>query len=145
MAKQYRLGAIRRLVNRVVSRRVLAGKSVGADVRLLTTIGRKSGLARTTPVTIVEVGGEEWLVAPYGAVSWVHNIRAHPRATLTKGDTTTSFTAVEISPADAAPVLRHYVTEVKVVRPFFNTAFDGPLEAFAAEPDKPVFRIDAAG
>ena len=145
MAKQYRLGIFRRLINRVVTRRVTAGKSVGADVRLLTTTGRRSGLPRTTPVTIVEVEGEEWLVAPYGSVSWVHNIRANPRASFTKGSATTSFTAVEVSPEEAAPVLHRYVTEVKVVRPFFDASHDGPAEAFASEPDKPVFRIDGAG
>lgn len=145
MAKQYRLGAIRRLINRIVTTRVAAGKDVGADVRLLTTVGRKSGLDRTTPVTIVEVGGHEWLVAPYGSVSWVHNIRANPRATFTVGHATTPFTAVEVPPGEAAPVLRRYVTDVKVVRPFFETPHDGPLEGFASEPDKPVFRIDPAG
>ena len=53
--------------------------------------------------------------------------------------------AVEVSPEEAAPVLHRYVTEVKVVRPFFDASHDGPAEAFASEPDKPVFRIDGAG
>ena len=145
MARQYRLGAVRRLVNRVVAKRVAAGKGLGADVRLLTTVGRRSGLDRTTPVTIVEVGGREWLVAPYGSVSWVHNIRANPRATLTRGGTTSPFTAVEVSAEEAAPVLRHYVTRVKVVRPFFDASHDGPVETFASESDKPVFRIESSG
>ena len=144
MARDYRLGAGRRLINRIVAKRVRAGKSVGADVRLLTTIGRKSGLERTTPVTIVEVGGNEWLVAPYGAVAWVHNLRASGTATLAKGDESLGVRAVEATPAEAAPVLKHYITEVKVVRPFFDVSHEDPVASFIdIAPGKPVFEIEA--
>jgi deazaflavin-dependent oxidoreductase (nitroreductase family) len=146
MAKQYRLGFMRRLVNRVITNRVRSGKSVGADVRLLTTIGRKTGEQRTNPVTIVAVGGAEWLVAPYGPVAWVHNLRATGTATLSTAGDPVEFRAIEANAPEAAPVLKHYITEVKVVRPFFDVAPDAPQEAFieiAAQ--KPVFRIEAAG
>jgi deazaflavin-dependent oxidoreductase (nitroreductase family) len=144
MARQYRLGVIRRLVNRIVTGRVRAGKSVGGDVRLLTTVGRKTGLQRTNPVTIVEVGGAEWLVAPYGPVAWVHNLRAAGTATLATDGDPVEFRAVEADAATAAPVLKHYITEVKVVRPFFDVAPDAPLDAFTAvAPGKPVFRIES--
>ena len=144
MAKQYRLGFVRRLVNRIVSSRVRAGKSASADVRLLTTIGRKTGLPRTNPVTIVEVDGAEWLVAPYGPVAWVHHLRAVGTATLATDGDPVEFRAVEVDAATAAPVLKHYITEVKVVRPFFDVGPDAPAEAFiGVAPDKPVFRIEA--
>jgi len=142
MTRKYRLGAGRRLINRIITKRVRAGKSVGADVRLLTTIGRKSGLERTTPVTIVKVGGTEWLVAPYGAVAWVHNLRASGTATLARGDESLEVRAAQAAPEEAAPVLKHYITEVKVVRPFFDVDHDDPVEAFIGiAPDKPVFEI----
>ena len=38
---------------------------------VMTTIGRKSGTPRMTPVTLVETTDKKWLVAPYGPVSWV--------------------------------------------------------------------------
>ena len=95
MAKQYRLGFMRRLVNRVITNRVRSGKSVGADVRLLTTIGRKTGEQRTNPVTIVAVGGAEWLVAPYGPVAWVHNLRATGTATLSTAGDPIEFRAID--------------------------------------------------
>jgi len=144
MARQYRLGFMRRVVNRIVSRRVGTGKSVGADVRLLTTIGRKTGLPRTNPVTIVTLVGVDWLVVPYGPVAWVHNLRAAGTATLTTEGDPVAFRAVEVNAATAAPVLKHYITEVKVVRPFFDLGPDAPVEAFVGiAPDKPVFRIEA--
>ena len=49
---------------------------------LLTTRGRKTGRPLTHPATVVENEGQRWLVAPYGAVSWVHNARAAGRVSL---------------------------------------------------------------
>jgi hypothetical protein len=54
---------------------VLARAGIG-PIYLLSTRGRRSGRLRTTPVVPVEHAGKRWLVAPYGAVSWVHNARA---------------------------------------------------------------------
>ena len=45
-------------------------------MHLLTVRGRKSGLPRTTPVNLIEYQGRRWLVAPYGEVAWVRNVRA---------------------------------------------------------------------
>jgi deazaflavin-dependent oxidoreductase (nitroreductase family) len=48
---------------------------------VLTTIGRKTGRPRSTPVTLVEKGDQRWLVAPYGPVSWVLTAVADPQGT----------------------------------------------------------------
>jgi deazaflavin-dependent oxidoreductase (nitroreductase family) len=56
----------------------LASMLARAGIRpfwLLTTRGRKTGRPHTNPVTLVEQDGRSWLVAPYGAVSWVQNAR----------------------------------------------------------------------
>ena len=59
-----------------VARRVLAtGVPLGYN-GLLTIRGRKSGLPRTTPLAIIEVGGRRWVWAPWGEVQWVRNLRA---------------------------------------------------------------------
>src|SRR5215472_1726046 len=52
---------------------------------LLTVRGRKSGQPRTTPVVVIEQDGDRYLVAPYGAVDWVRNLRAAGTAILTRG------------------------------------------------------------
>jgi len=141
VATAYRLSPIRRAVNALVH--VLLRAGLGPPrTYLLTVPGRRTGQPRSTPVTLVETGGQRCLVAPYGAVSWVQNARAAGRATLSRGRRSETAKLEELGPAESAPVLRQYVREVPITRPFFDAGPDAPLEAFAAEaPRHPVFRI----
>lgn len=59
-----------------------AGVPMGPDV-LITVRGRKSGMPRSTPVTVCENSGRRGLISPFGEVNWVHNLRAAGRATIT--------------------------------------------------------------
>jgi deazaflavin-dependent oxidoreductase (nitroreductase family) len=141
MAKQYRLGTVRRLVNRLVVRRLRKGDM--GDTYLLTTLGRKSGLERTTPVTIARRDGHRYLVAPYGTVGWVHNIRDSGVAELSQGENVEEITVTEVDAATAAPVLKQYVEEVSVVRKFFDADKSDPVAEFEMEASRhPVFRIN---
>jgi len=70
-----------------------AGVPMGPDV-LLTIRGRKTGLPRTTPVTIAENSGRRGLIAPFGEVNWVRNLRAAGRATISVGRRKEDVTAV---------------------------------------------------
>ena len=109
---------------------------------LLTVRGRKTGLPRSTPVTLVVEGEQRWLVAPYGAVGWVRNARASGVVTLSRGRGYETVRIVEVGPEESAPVLRRYVTEVPITRPFFDITPESSLEAFEAETHRhPVFRI----
>ena len=78
MARVYRLGLWRRLINWVIGVLLRLGVSP-PHTYLLTVRGRKSGQPYSTPVTLVEEAGERWLVAPYGEVGWVRNARAAER------------------------------------------------------------------
>jgi hypothetical protein len=72
----------------------------------------------------------------------VRNARAAGQVTLSRGRRSETVAMVELEPAEAAPVLKQYVTEVPITRPFFEARPDSPLEAFASEaPRHPVFRI----
>jgi len=141
MAATYRLSGWRRAVNWLV--RVLLSMGLGPPrTYLLTVRGRKSGQPRSTPVTLVIEGDRRWLVAPYGAVGWVRNARAAGTVTLRRGHRSEVVRIVEIGPEESAPVLRRYVREVPVTRPFFDVTTHSPLDAFQAEaPRHPVFRI----
>ena len=141
MASKYRLTRGRRAVNRIV--RTLNSIGVGSECDcLLTVTGRKSGLPRTTPVTLVRDGASRWLVAPYGEVGWVRNARVAGTVTLRCGRRTETVEIEEVSPAEAAPVLREYIRHVAVTRPFFDVKPDSTLDAFAAEaPRHPVFLL----
>jgi hypothetical protein len=49
----------------------------------------------------------------------------------------------EVSPAEAAPVLSHYLELVPVVRPYFGMGPDAPIEALAARAEQhPVFALE---
>jgi deazaflavin-dependent oxidoreductase (nitroreductase family) len=141
VAATYRLSAWRRVANVLV--RALLRIGVGPrHTYLLTVRGRRSGRSYSTPVTLVEEGKRRWLVAPYGEVAWVRNARAAGQVTLSRGRHAETTAILELTSQEAAPVLKQYVTEVPITRPFFDARPDSPLEAFVAEAHHhPVFRI----
>ena len=109
---------------------------------LLTTIGRKSGMPRSNPVTLIEEGEHRWLVSPFGNVSWVHNAKASGKVTLTRNGKSETVSIRECSAEQAAPVLRKYVTNVAITRPYFDVGTNSSEEAYLAEaPKHPVFEI----
>jgi len=44
--------------------------------RLVTIRGRKTGIPRTTPLAVIEIGGRRWVWSPWGEVDWVRNLRS---------------------------------------------------------------------
>jgi len=143
MARSYRLGPARRAGNMVMTAMIRLGIG-GKGSYLLTTTGRKSGLRRTTPVTLVSEGGQRWLVAPYGRVGWVHNVRANPVISVRRGGSSEELRAVEVDADAAGPVLKRYVTGVPITAPYFDARAEDPVGKFTAEADRhPVFRLSA--
>jgi deazaflavin-dependent oxidoreductase (nitroreductase family) len=144
MAVTYRLGRWRRMLNVLV--RALLHVGLGPrHTYLLTVHGRRSGTPYSTPVTLVEEGTHRWLVAPYGEVSWVRNARAAGQVTLSRGRHTETVVIAELGPDGAAPVLKQYVTELPITRPFFDAKPHSPIEVFVAEAHRhPAFRIHGA-
>jgi deazaflavin-dependent oxidoreductase (nitroreductase family) len=141
--RQYRLSAWRRAVNAIV-RRLVRTPLAPPHTYLLTVRGRRTGDAHTTPVYLIEQGAERWLVAPYGEVGWVRNARAAGEVTLRRRGRTETVKVEELGAEDSAPILREYVREVPVVRPFFAAKKNAPVEQFAAEAAAhPVFRLVA--
>ena len=144
MARTYRLGRTRRLVNVVLTGLLRAGVPADPHLYLLSVPGRSSGRIYTTPVILVE-NGERFLVAPYGEVGWVRNARAAGRVTLSRGRHHETVGFHQVGPEESAPVLQTYLRRVRVVRPFFDVTPDSPLEEFAAEAARhPVFFIESA-
>ena len=70
----YRKSLWRRALNAFVRPLARLGLA-GPHTHLLTVRGRVSGKPWSTPVSIVRDGEERWLVAPYGTVGWVRNVR----------------------------------------------------------------------
>jgi deazaflavin-dependent oxidoreductase (nitroreductase family) len=140
-AREYHLGPARRLVNafvRPLTRLGLGGRST----YVLSVRGRRTGQVHSTPVTIMEIDGHRHLVAPYGEVSWVKNARAAGEVELSRRGVTERLAVRELEPAERAPVLRKYLREIPVVRPFFDVTPDDPDDAFLrVAPEKPVFEL----
>ena len=142
MAKTYRVGPAVRISNALVAALLRRGVKMGGNT-LLTVPGRKSGEPQTTPVTILEWNGERWLQSPFGEVNWVSNLRAAGRATLTRGRRVEPISVVELSPAEAAPVLKGTLASYpSLIKGYFDVTPESPLEAFEQEaPRHPMFRV----
>jgi deazaflavin-dependent oxidoreductase (nitroreductase family) len=141
VAKTYRLTRGTRLVN--VLFRTLTRLGMGASYRhILTVPGRKTGRLYSTPVDVIELEGQRWLVAGYGPASWVTNARAAGEVTLSRGRSTDRFKVEEVAPEAAVPVLRRYINEIRVTRTYFDANPASTDEEIAAElPKHPVFRL----
>jgi deazaflavin-dependent oxidoreductase (nitroreductase family) len=139
-ARQYRPSRGRRVGDAIMSLFVRAG--LVPSTYLLTTRGRRTGRPLTHPVTVVEDDGRRWLVAPYGAVSWVHNARAAGRVTVGRRGDRRDYGIREVPAAEAGPVLKRYVGVATATRPYFQADKDAPVEDFVAEADHhPVFEL----
>jgi deazaflavin-dependent oxidoreductase (nitroreductase family) len=144
MAKAYRMNGFTRLGNALSSAMIRLG--IGpAGMHLLRVRGRKTGLPRTTPVNLIEYGGRRWLVAPYGEVAWVRNARAAGEAELLRGNTVEHARLREATADEAAPVLRSYLRQLRlVVGSYFDVTPASSDAAFAAEASRhPVFQLTA--
>ena len=146
MPRAYRFGPTRRAVN--VAMTALLRLGIPAPQRtsyLMTTRGRRTGTSRTVPVNLVVEGGRRWLVSPYGDVGWVHNLRAEPILTLGRGRHRESLIAHEIAPADAGPILKRYVSQVRITAPYFDAKASAPESEFVGEAaHHPVFELQSA-
>lgn len=113
--------------------------------RVLTVVGRKSGLPRSTPVNLMTHGGERYLVAPRGRTEWVRNVRAaEGAAELSLGRRVERVVLDEVPVAERTPVIRAYVDawywEVgRFVEGLTRESTDADILAVA--PGMPVFRV----
>ena len=137
-----RVGTGMRVGNRMVVWLLKAGVRLGPNV-VLTVRGRKSGLPRSVPVAIVELEGQRYLQSPYGQVEWVRNLRAAGTGTIQRGRRKEVVQATELTPAEAAPVLKSVVRRVPgMLRRNYAVAPEAPLEEFERDaPNHPTFRL----
>lgn len=141
--RPYRKSLWRRGLNAVVRPLARLGLA-GPRTYLLTVEGRTSGRRWSTPVSLVRMGEERWLVAPYCERNWVRNARAAGWVELRRGHRTERPAVRELHPADAVPVLREYFRTSRVTRPFFGVSLESSLAEWLAEaPQHPVFHLRA--
>ena len=140
MARAYRLGVARRIVNQIIRSLLRIGWGPPRTY-LLVTRGRTTGRLYRTPVTLVEQLPRRWLVAPYGEVGWVRNARAAGSVTLERGRRAETLRLAELDPREVRESYR-VLREVPITRPYFDVRPDSSLDDFAAEaPRHPVFEL----
>jgi hypothetical protein len=115
---------------------------------LLTVRGRKSGKLIETPIAIFVQGEKSYLIATYGIVNWVRNLRmAGGEATITRSRRTEKIHAIELLPGAAVLIFREALCSgppgiptviVRVYRslfvlPYLNVNVDSSLEEFERE------------
>ena len=129
------------MINRVARAASLSG--VG-PVWQLTTKGHVSGEERTVPVAPIELDGNRYLVAAYGIVGWVQNLRAAGAATLTQGRTRLTIEVTEVDAAEAGRVLAaYYPGYALILAPHFDLPEDPTEKDFAdVAVDHPVFLVE---
>jgi hypothetical protein len=78
------------------------------------------------------------ICAPHGVL----NTRAHGEVTLSRGGHSETYKVEEAGAEDAIPVLRTYIAEIRVTRPYFDATANSSDEALAAELSRhAVFRL----
>ena len=111
---------------------------------LLTVPGRKSGVPRTTPVTILAVDGRRYIQSPFGETDWVRNLRAAGTGELRLGRRAERFRGRELADDEKVPVLRAYLKKWKAEGGIFfegtgPDSSDDQIRAIA--PRHPAFEV----
>ena len=144
MIQTFRMTRTMRLGTALLKALLRAGMPMGS-LALLSVRGRKSGKVYTTPVALIHQGRERWLVAAFGEVNWVRNLRAAGAACLTQGRRTEPIDVVELGITEAAPILQRFLQAyhlVPFIPPSFSVTPHSSLADFEQEATyHPVFRI----
>ena len=132
----------------VVNRAVRLGTRLGRDidgVRELEVRGRRTGKPRRTPVKVLEVDGERYLVSLYGSSGWVHNLRAQGVARLRFGSHVEEVRATEVADDEKRLTALAYLAAARrrATRRSLAWAADGVSEEEARRGAMrvPVFRL----
>src|SRR5918997_29038 len=93
--------------NRVVTMLQRLGFVVGS-MHVLAVPGRRSGVFRSTPVSLLTVDGDRYIVAGLDDADWVLNARVAGRGMLHRGRTEEHVSLVEFPVEDRARILREF-------------------------------------
>jgi hypothetical protein len=112
---------------------------------VLSIPGRKTGKLRSTPVSVLVVDGQRYIVT--FETNWVKNARAAGWGFLTRGGKKERVALVELPVEERPAILREFPRQVPHGVQFFERVLglSNDPEAFAAAaPRCPVFRVEAA-
>jgi hypothetical protein len=129
--------------NRVVILLNRMGLSLGT-MHILSIPGRKTGKMRSTPVSVLRVNDQRYILTGL-ETGWVKNARAAGWGMLSYGSKKERVRLIELPVEERPAILREFPVQVPGGVQFFERLLDLPNdpEAFAqAAPRCPVFRLD---
>jgi len=136
--------AAERIFNRAFG--ILVGLGLGFSHNYLLQVrGRKSGKIYSTPIDLLQLGGQRFLVAPRGRTQWVRNAEATGEVALKKGSLRQRFRLRAIADADKPPLLKAYLdTFRREVQTYFPVPAGSPPESFReVAANYPVYELQA--
>ncbi len=86
----------------------------GFALRVLETVGRRTGQARRTPIAVVRSEGLSYLVSPDLSRDWVRNLAAHPQCTVLSRDESVPAQAEAAEHDESIRVIRTYLQSMTV-------------------------------
>ena len=111
---------------------------------ILSIPGRRTGKMRSTPVSVLHIKGERYVVTGF-ETQWVKNARKDGHGLLARGRKTEQVILVELPVEERGPVLREFPAQIPHGVQFFEKllGIPGDPDAMAAAaPRCPVFRIE---
>ncbi len=112
---------------------------------ILSIAGRKTGKMRSTPVSVLHVNGQRYVVTGF-ETQWVKNARKVGKGMLARGRKKEQVVLVELPVEERAPILREFPRQVPHGVQFFEKLLNlssDPETFAAAAPRCPVFRLDS--
>ena len=105
--------------------------------------GRKTGRIFSTPVSLVELDGKRFLVAPRGRTQWVRNAEAAGEVNLKKGSNRRNYRLRVLPDTEKPEILRTYLEHFRsAVQRFFPIPAGSPAQDFAPlAGNYPVFEL----
>ena len=138
-----------KVLNPIATTLMRLGVRPDPRMALMTTRGRHTGRERTVPIGVFDRDGRKYIVAAFGEVNWVRNLRASGTATITQGNQTANYAAEQVHGDEAAEVLRDCLTAFlpsplagPMLRQRISVEADAPRDALVVEAQRtPVFRL----
>ena len=138
-----------KVLNPITTALMRLGVRPDPRMALLTIRGRKTGRDRTVPMGVFDQDGRKYIVAAFGEVNWVLNLRAAGAVTITRGKRKARYAAEQVQGEEAALVLRDCLAAYlpsplagPMLRQRIAVSADAPLDVLAVEARRtPVFRL----
>ena len=101
------------MIARLLAAAGVAVPDGGYGLRVLTTIGRRTGRAHLTPVGVLRFNAQLYVVCPDRTRDWPRNLLAEPECTVRSGSQEQRYRAVRVTGGAGVDVVATYLSVVQ--------------------------------